>query len=203
MAAPNASATQPVHLRLPAGMRMDDEQFFDFCEANADYRIERNANGDIEIMPPTGGETGRRNSDLITDLNIWARQDGRGVVFDSSTGFRLPNGATRSPDAAWVSRAQLARLKDADKDRFLPLAPDFVLELASPNDDPVTLDAKMQEYRANGVRLGWLLIPVEKQVRIYRPATLPATLDAPASLDGDDVLAGLELDLTRIWEPAL
>jgi Uma2 family endonuclease len=203
MAAPNPSAIQPVHLRLPMGMQMDDAQFFDFCEANADYRIERDANGDIEIMPPTGGETGRRNSDLITDLNIWARQDGRGVVFDSSTGFRLPNGATRSPDAAWVSRAQLARLSEADKDRFLPLAPDFVLELASPNDDPAALDEKMQEYRANGVRLGWLLIPAAKQVRIYRPATMPATLHAPASLGGDDVLVGLELDLTRIWEPAL
>jgi Uma2 family endonuclease len=203
MSAPNASAIQPVHLRLPMGMQMDDAQFFDFCEANADYRIERDANGDIEIMPPTGGETGRRNSDLITDLNIWARQDGSGVVFDSSTGFRLPNGATRSPDAAWVSRAQLARLSEADKDRFLPLAPDFVLELASPNDDPVTLDEKMQEYRANGVRLGWLLLPETQEARIYRPATLPVTLSAPTSLDGDDVLVGLKLDLTRIWQPAL
>jgi Uma2 family endonuclease len=203
MSAPNASAIQPVHLRLPMGMQMDDAQFFDFCEANADYRIERTADGDIEIMPPTGGETGRRNSDLITDLNIWARQDGSGVVFDSSTGFRLPNGATRSPDAAWVSRAQLARLSEADKDRFLPLAPDFVLELASPNDDPVTLDEKMQEYRANGVRLGWLLLPETQEARIYRPATLPVTLSAPTSLDGDDVLVGLKLDLTRIWQPAL
>lgn len=196
-------ATEPVHLRLPPAVQMDDEQFFAFCQENADYRIERDADGEIAIMPPTGGETGRRNSDLITDLNLWARRDGTGVVFDSSTGFRLPDGATRSPDAAWVSRERLARIAPADKDRFLPLAPDFVLELASPSDDVDALDQKMQEYRANGVRLGWLLLPAKPQARIYRPGARPLTLDAPTEIDGGDVLVGLRLDLRPIWQAIL
>jgi len=194
---------EPVHLRLPPAVQMDDEQFFAFCQANAGYRIERNADGEIAIMPPTGGETGRRNSDLVTDLNIWARRDGTGVVFDSSTGFRLPNGATRSPDASWISRERLALIAAVDKQRFLPLAPDFVLELASPSDDVDALDQKMQEYRANGVRLGWLLIPAKPNIRVYRPNALPITLDAPIEIDGGDVLSGLRLDLRPIWQTVL
>ena len=196
-------ATEPVHLRLPAAVQMDDDQFFAFCRANADYRIERNADGEIAIMPPTGGETGRRNSDLVTDLNIWARGDGTGVVFNSSTGFRLPNGSTRSPDAAWVSRERLASIGPADKDRFLPLAPDFVIELASPSDDTDALERKMQEYRANGVRLGWLLLPSGPQLRVYRPNALPVSLDDPAKIDGGDVLAGFTLDLRHSGETTL
>ena len=188
-----------IHLRLPSGLRMDDEQFFAFCQANTDYRIERDAQGEVDIMPPTGGETGRRNSDLITDLNLWARTQGGGIVFDSSTGFLLPNGAARSPDAAWVAKERLAALDPADKDRFLPLAPDFVAELASPSDDPDTLARKMQEYRANGVRLGWLILPDTRQVRIYRPGTLPVALEGPDTLDGDEVLPGFRLNLSRIW----
>jgi len=200
---PHPIATEPIHLRLPSTMQMDDDQFFAFCQANADYRIERDADGEIAIMPPTGGETGRRNSDLITDINIWARRDGTGVVFDSSTGFRLPNGSTRSPDAAWVLRERLALIATADKDRFLPLAPDFVLELASPSDDTDALDRKMQEYRANGVRLGWLLLPSKPQLRIYRPNALPVSLDAPTEIEDGDVLAGFTLDLRHIWEATL
>lgn len=200
---PHPIATEPIHLRLPSTMQMDDDQFFAFCQANADYRIERDADGEIAIMPATGGETGRRNSDLITDINIWARRDGTGVVFDSSTGFRLPNGSTRSPDAAWVLRERLALIATADKDRFLPLAPDFVLELASPSDDTDALDRKMQEYRANGVRLGWLLLPSKPQLRIYRPNALPVSLDAPTEIEDGDVLAGFTLDLRHIWEATL
>ena len=200
---PHPIATEPIHLRLPSTMQMDDDQFFAFCQANADYRIKRDADGEIAIMPPTGGETGRRNSDLITDINIWARRDGTGVVFDSSTGFRLPNGSTRSPDAAWVLRERLALIATADKDRFLPLAPDFVLELASPSDDTDALDRKMQEYRANGVRLGWLLLPSKPQLRIYRPNALPVSLDAPTEIEDGDVLAGFTLDLRHIWEATL
>ncbi len=197
------TAGEPIHLRLPPSVQMDDEQFFAFCQANAEYRIERNADGEIAIMPPTGGETGRRNSDLITDLNIWARREGTGVVFDSSTGFRLPNGSTRSPDAAWVSRERLASIGPADEDRFLPLAPDFVIELASPSDDTDALDRKMQEYRANGVRLGWLLLPSKPQLRVYRPNALPVSLDTPAEIDGGEVLRGFRLDLRHIWQATL
>ena len=119
-----------VKLQVPPDSRLDDELFFAICQANRDYRIERDANGDIQIMPPTGGETGKINSDLIIDLGIWARKDGRGVVFDSSTGFRLPNGSTRSPDVSWVLRKRLARLTAEEKRRFLPLPPDLIVEVA-------------------------------------------------------------------------
>ncbi len=127
---------------FPASVQMDDDQFFAFCQANSEYRIERNADGEIAIMPPTGGETGRRNSALVTDLNIWARGDGTGFVFDSSTGFRLPNGSTRSPDAAWVSRERLASIGSADKDRFLPLAPTSSLSLRLPATTPMRWTGK-------------------------------------------------------------
>lgn len=202
MGHPQQMVSRPIHLRLPSSLRMDDEQFFAFCQANTDYRIERTAGGEIDIMPPTGGETGRRNSDLVTDLNLWARQDGNGIVFDSSTGFRLPDGSTRSPDAAWVLHERLTAIEPADKERFLPLAPDFVVELASLSDDIADLNKKMQEYRANGVRLGWLLVPATRQVRIYRPGALPTRLDAPEALDGGGVLLGFTLNLRKIWEPA-
>ncbi len=203
MHAAPATTPAPVHLRLPAGLSMDDAQFFAFCRENPDYRIERDAQGDIEIMPPTGAETGRRNTDLVTELNLWARRDGTGVVFDSSTGFRLPNGATRSPDAAWVARHRLASLTAEDKEGFLPLAPDFIVELASPNDDPGKLAEKLAEYRANGVRLGWLLLPDVQQVQVYRPDAVPVVLDGPRAIEGGDLLPGFRLDLGLIWDKAL
>ncbi len=199
----NTALAEPVHLKLPDSVPMDDAQFFAFCQANADYRIERDANGEIQVMPPTGAETGRRNSDLITELNLWARRDGRGVVFDSSTGFRLPNGATRSPDAAWVARDRIGRLSAEDKQCFLPLAPDFVIELASPNDDPAKLRDKMAEYRGSGVRLGWLLLPDAAQVHIYRPDALPLVLDGATTINAEDLLPGFHLDLRPIWAAAL
>jgi Uma2 family endonuclease len=184
-------------------MHMDDEQFFTFCRENPDYRIERDARGEILIMPPTGAETGRRNTDLLTELNLWARRDGSGIVFDSSTGFRLPNGATRSPDAAWVARRRLAGLSAEEKERFLPLAPDFVVELASPTDDPEQLAEKMAEYQSCGVRLGWLLLPEVPQLHVYRPGTPAVVLPAPQHIDGGDVLPGFRLDLRPIWASAL
>ncbi len=139
-----APALPRVDLQMPPQGRLDDDLFFAICQANRDYRIERNARGDIQIMPPTGALTGKRNSDLLTDLNLWARRDGRGLVFDSSTGFNLPNGATRSPDVAWVLRERLARLSEAERRGFLPLAPDLVIELASATDAVPNLLAKMQ-----------------------------------------------------------
>jgi Uma2 family endonuclease len=198
-----ATPQAAVRLRMPPGLRMDDAQLYAFCRENPDYRIEREIQGEIEIMPPTDAETGRRNTDLVTELNLWARADGSGVVFDSSTGFRLPNGATRSPDAAWVARHRLAGLGAEDKERFLPLAPDFVVELASPKDDPDQLADKMAECRACGVRLGWLLLPAASQARIYRPAALPSVVEGPRVLDGGDVLPGFRLDLGLIWASVL
>ena len=192
-----------VNLQMPAQGRLDDDLFFAICQANRDYRIERNARGDIQIMPPTGGLTGKRNSDLITDLNLWARRDGRGLVFDSSTGFNLPNGATRSPDVAWVRRERIEALSAAQRRGFLPLAPDLVIELASPTDDVPDLLAKMREYQDNGVQLGWLIMPVQRQVQVFAVGAEPHCLEQPQALGEADLLPGLALDLTCIWRADL
>jgi Uma2 family endonuclease len=192
-----------VDLQMPPHTRLDDDLFFAICQANRDYRIERNAQGVIQIMPPTGGLTGTRNSDLIVDMGTWARKDGRGLVFDSSTGFTLRNGATRSPDVAWVLRERLARLSEGEKRCFLPLAPDLVIELASPADSVPDLVAKMREYQGNGVRLGWLILPAQRQVQVFAAGAEPSFLDAPQVLVDEAILPGLSLDLTRIWEPDL
>jgi Uma2 family endonuclease len=186
---------------MPKTRRLDDDLFFAICQANREYRIERTAEGDIQIIPPTGGQTGHRNTNLITDLNLWARRDAGGAVFDSSTGFDLPNGATRSPDVSWVRRERLARLSPAEKKAFLPLAPDFVIELGSPSDDLADLQGKMQEYQANGVRLGWLIVPARRQVYVYAQEAEVELLDNPQHVGGDPVLNGFVLELKRIWEP--
>lgn len=188
-----------VDLHIPPDLRLDDDLFFALCEANRDYRFERSADGDIQIMPPTGGLTGKRNSDLVTDVNLWARRDGRGLVFDSSTGFVLPNGAVRSPDCAWVLRERLARLSEREQQQFLPLAPDFVIELASASDDSAALFAKMMEYQANGVRLGWLIFPEQRQVWVYPERGPGQRLDHPHRLSHEEMLPGLRLDVSGIW----
>jgi Uma2 family endonuclease len=146
---------------------MTDEEFFEFCRLNADWRIERTQEGELVIMPPAGGETGARNSQLTRLLGNWAESDGTGIVFDSSTGFVLPNGAKRSPDAAWLRRSRWDALKPEERRKFPPLCPDFVAELRSPTDDLDTLQAKLEEYIANGAELGWLIDPVERKVDVY------------------------------------
>lgn len=196
------TVAQGIILRFEPGIRLSDEQFFQLCQQNRDLRLERTAEGDIVVMPPAGGATGARNSNLNMQLAVWAEADGSGITFDSSTGFTLPNGATLSPDAAWVRKARLARLTDAQKERFLPLCPDFVAELRSPSDSLPALHDKLAEYIANGARLGWLIDPETRRVHVYRPDTPVETLDAPARLSGDPVLPGFTLDLTRLWEPA-
>ena len=192
-----------VDLQMPPQGRLDDDLFFAICQANRDYRIERNARGDIRIMPPTGGLTGKRNSDLIIDLGNWARCDGRGLVFDSSTGFNLPNGAIRSPDAAWVLRERLERLSEAQRRGFLPLAPDLVIELASPTDAVLALVAKMREYQGNGVQLGWLILPTQRQVQVFAAGAEPLCLDRPLSLSDPALLPGLSLNLAGMWRADL
>jgi len=190
----------PLVLHLRPAIEMTREQLFQFCQLNRDLRIERTAEGDLVIMPPTGGETGARNAKLIAQVIRWAEQDGSGVVFDSSTGFDLPNGATRSPDVAWVKRSRLAALTPEQKQGFLPLCPDFVIELRSPSDPLSTLQEKMEEYRANGAQLGWLIDPVERRVYVYRPGAPVECLDNPTELKGDPVLPGFVLDLEAVWE---
>lgn len=190
----------PLVVHVRPVLEMTREQFFHFCQLNRDLRIERTAEGDIVIMPLTGGETGARNAELVTQLKVWARRDGSGVVFDSCTGFDLPNGATRSPDVAWVKRSRLADLTPEQKQRFLPLCPDFVIELRSLSDRLPTLQEKMEEYLANGAQLGWLIDPVQQRVYVYRPGADVVCLDKPTELKGDPVLPGFVLDLEPVWE---
>jgi Uma2 family endonuclease len=178
---------------------LTNEQFYQLCQRNPNLRFERTAQGELIIMSPTGGETGNRNGRLTQQLFNWTDADGTGVAFDSSTGFKLPNGADRSPDAAWLTLERWNALTPEQRERFLPLCPDFVVELISPSDVLSTGQAKMQEYIGNGARLGWLLDRKTKQVEVYRPGQAVEILQAPETLSGEDVLPGFILNLTLIW----
>jgi Uma2 family endonuclease len=192
--------TQPIVLRLgPTLQKMSDDDFFEFCQLNRDFRIELTSEGDLIIMPPTGGETGKRNFTLTGLFSPWVEANGTGIGFDSSTGFTLPNGAKRSPDLAWIKRSRWEALTEAEKEKFPPLCPDFVVELRSRSDALETLQEKIQEYIANGALLGWLIDPKEKKVYIYRPSAEVCCLENPDTISGDPVLPGFVLDLRRIW----
>ncbi|MFB2878566.1 Uma2 family endonuclease [Floridanema aerugineum] len=179
-------------------IKLTDEQFFQLCQDNRDLRFERNANGELIIMPPTGGETGNRNGRLTQQLFNWTDVDGTGIAFDSSTGFKLPNGGDRSPDAAWIPLERWNALTVEQKRRFLPLCPDFVVELLSPSDSLTATQEKMQEYLANGTRLGWLIVRASRRVEIYRQGREVEVLESPASLSGEDVLPRFVLNLEPI-----
>jgi Uma2 family endonuclease len=188
-----------ITLNLDAIATLTHEQFRELCLTNRDIRLELTAQGELILMPPTGWESGKRNADLTTDLNIWNRQAKLGVVFDSSTGFKLPNGAVRSPDAAWVRQDRLEALNPGPES-FLPLAPDFVIELRSASDSAQTLRAKMKEYQENGVRLGWFLNVKDKEAEIYRLGREVEVLKSPVSLSGEDVLPGFVLELKGLLD---
>ena len=191
-----------VVLHTRPALEMDEEQFFEFCQLNRDWRIERSAEGDLEVMVPTGYETSDRNAEITMQLRLWAKRDSKGVASDSNGGFILPNGAMRSPDAAWVGRGRLANLTADQKQRFLPLCPDFVIELRSPSDPLAPIEAKMREYGENGARLGWLIDPEERKVHVYRPNDRVEISDKPDNVSGDPILPGFVLDLKPIWEPS-
>jgi Uma2 family endonuclease len=178
---------------------ISDEQFYQLCTQNPETKFERNCDGEILIMPPTGGETGRRNTNLILQLAIWNQETKLGEVFDSSTGYKLPNGANRSPDVSWIKQESLDGLTSEQKEKFIPLAPDFVLELMSPTDYLVNIQAKMKEYLENKVKLGWLINPQAKQVEIYRLGQQAELLDSPRLISGEDILPGFVLDLAGIF----
>ena len=197
--APADTYELPLVLRTRPALDLSEDQFFELCQLNRELRIERNAEGDWLIMPPAGGETGRGNAEITVQLGVWAKRDGTGVVFDSSTGFRLPNTAVRSPDAAWMPRARFEQIPAAQRRRFPPACPDFVLELRSPTDRLQDLQAKLQEYLANGARLGWLLDPEPRHVYVYRPNAPVERLDNPATVSGEPVLPGFVLDLRELW----
>jgi Uma2 family endonuclease len=190
----------PITLHMRPVFKVNDEEFYALCQLNQDWRLERTAEGDLVIMPPAGGETGDKNAFVTAFLKIWSLQDGSGVAFDSSTGFTLPNGAIRSPDAAWVLRSRLSSLMPEQKRKFLPVCPNFVVELRSPSDNLKTVQEKMQEYLDNGAQLGWLIDPLDRCVYVYRPGDGMECLDNPTTISGDPELPGFVLDLTRIWE---
>ena len=191
----------PFVVRFEPSVELTKEQFEQFCAQNRDLRIELTSEGVIEIMPPTFGLTSSKNSIIATQLGIWTSQDGNGVSFDSSGGFTLRDGAVRSPDASWISETRYNSLTVEEKNSFTPLCPDFVVELRSQSDRLSVLQAKMEEYMANGARLGWLLDPLEQRAHIYRPGVQPEILDKPDSLSAEPELPGFTLDLTQIWEP--
>ena len=176
-----------------------DEQFYDLCQDNRHLRFERNAKGNLVIMPPTGGETGNKNIEIAYQVQNWSRSNKSGIAFDSSTGFKLPNGADRSPDAAWIPLEKWQNLTEKERQRFVPLCPDFVIELRSKTDSLKPLQDKMKEYIENGTRLGWLINPQDRQVEIYCQGKEVEILDYPQTLSGEDVLYGFVLDLQLIW----
>ncbi len=188
-------------LRLGPTIALTPVQFYDMCRANPDLDLEMSAEGEIIIMPPAGGETSSRNAKLIARLVVWAEEDGTGIAFDSSGGFELRDGSVRSPDAAWILKSRLAHLTSQQRERFLPLCPDFVAELRSPTDALETLQDKMAEYIANGARLGWLLDPFDRRVYVYRPDAKVEVRNNPERLSADPVLPGFTLELARIWDP--
>jgi len=192
-------APAPLVLRLAPVVKMTELQFFKLCQLNDILRLERTSEGDLVIMGPAGGETSRGNAELTRQVANWTAADGTGVVFDATAGFRLPNGATRSPDAAWLLRSRWEALPLQQRRRFAPICPDFVVELRSPSDSLHFLQGKMQEYIDNGARLGWLIDALQRQVYLYRPGVPVERLDDPRTLSGDPVLPGLVLDLSRIW----
>ena len=192
------SQTIALHSPLELTLELTDEQFFQLCQNNLDLRFERTANGELIIMSPTGSETGRRNSDLNFQLTAWNIQNNLGVVFDSSSGFKLPDGSDISPDSAWVRRDRWDALTPEQKEKFAPICPDFVVELRSASDSLEKLRAKMKVYIKNGAKLGWLLDRKNRQVEISRPDRDVEIRYSPATLSGEDVLPGFVLDLSDI-----
>lgn len=178
---------------------LSDEAFSRLCAQNLDLRFESTSTGDLIIMPPTSSETGARNAELIVDFGVWNRSTRAGRLFDSSAGFTLPNGARRSPDVSWISHARWDALSDEDKRGLARICPDFVLKLGSPSDALSVLQDKMQEYRDDGARLGWLLDPVERVVYVYRPGEEVERLAHPEAVSGEPVLPGFVLRLGAVW----
>ncbi|PMB23908.1 Uma2 family endonuclease [Fischerella thermalis] len=189
----------PVVLQLHPAIQMTDDQFYELCQLNRDFRIERNAFGELVIMPPTGSETDERNFNLIGQLWVWTKQDGTGVGFGSSGGFTLPNGAVRSPDAAWIKSTRWQAIPVELRKKFAPICPEFVIELRSDSDSLQLLQDKMQEYIDNGTQLGWLIDRKQCKVFIYRPGNIIEELDNPQTLSGESLLPGFVLDLSQIW----
>lgn len=191
--------THPFTLQIHPVVQMDDDQLFEFCRRNRDLRVERTPQGDLILRSPVSSESGRINAQLTRLVGNWAEEDGSGIVFDSSSGFTLPNRAMRAPDVAWIQRERWQALTPAERQRFAPICPDFVIELRSPSDALKLLQEKMQEYIDHGARLGWLIDPQSRRVYLYRPTVEVEVLQDPERLSGDPVLSGFTLELQQIW----
>jgi Uma2 family endonuclease len=177
-------------------VNLTDEQFYRLCQANQTWNLERNQKGELLIMPPVGGNSGKQEANLIVKVGVWNEQTQLGEVFSSSTIFRLPNGGDRSPDVAWIKRERWEALSAEEREKFPPLCPDFVIELRYRTDSLTSLREKMREYLASGLRLGWLINPQQQQVEIYRLNSDVEIINLPAILSGEDVLPGFVLNLT-------
>ncbi|WP_442946880.1 Uma2 family endonuclease [Nostoc sp. CMAA1605] len=193
--------SQSLAVNIPETLTLtvSHEQFVQLALVNRDLQLERTAEGELIVMPPTGSDTGKRNLDITGQLWLWNRQAKLGIVFDSSTGFHLPDGSDRFPDAAWIRQDRWDALSIEQQETFAPICPDFVLELRSKSDSIEKLRTKMREYINNGARLGWLIDCKHQRVEIYRPGQAVETLNHPVSLSGEDVLPGFVLDLTEVW----
>ncbi|MBN3891090.1 MAG: Uma2 family endonuclease [Nostoc sp. JL31] len=189
----------PLTVNFPSLVQMTNDQFYEFCQANGDLRIERTANGEVIIMPPAFSDTGNRNFNIAAQLGNWTEQDGTGIGFDSSTGFTLPNGAMRSPDASWIELERWNALTDAQKASFAPICPSFVIELRSLSDRLIKLQEKMQEYIDNSASLGWLIDRQNRKVYIYRPNREVEILENPEAVTGNPELPEFILRMGKIW----
>ncbi len=188
-----------ITLDLNPIIQLTDEQFFELCQHHRDYQFERTASGELIIMTPTGSETGNRNFEIAVQLGIWNKKYNLGFAFDSSTGFKLPNGAERSPDASWIRKERWNALTLEQQQKFAPLCPDFVRELLSPTDSLPKTREKMVEYIENNARLSWLINRKNKQVEIYRSGKDVEIRPTPVTLSGEDVLPHFVLELKEIW----
>jgi Uma2 family endonuclease len=196
---PLVESNTPVRIVLDvSSVGLTDDQFFRLCSDNRDLRIEMTAEGELIIMSPTNPETDRKNATITARLWIWTQQDGTGVSFGSSSEFTLPNGSKRSPDGAWIPKTRWNRFTRDEKEHFTIVCPDFVIELRSPSDRLRDIEKKMEEYIANGARLGWLLDPIDNQAIIYQPDQPSQRIDSPTTLTGDPVLPGFAFDFKEI-----
>lgn len=198
---PDVETWAPFEIRFERPM--GDDAFFEFCAKNRKMRIEREASGEIIIMPPAGGGSGYRNNALSAQLWMWAESDGRGRAFDSGTGYFLPNGSAYSPDASWVSNERLSRLTPSESERFLYLCPEFVAELTSPSDRLSKVQAKMAQWIASGVTLGWLIDAAQRTTYVYRPGKDPERLIGVDRIGGEGPIGGFQLELAQIWRGPL
>jgi Uma2 family endonuclease len=189
----------PMPLRIKPARPMTDEELMRFCEQHDELAVEREPNGDLTVMTPAGSGSSFRNSELCGELRNWAQADDRGIVFESSAGFTLPDGSVRAADAAWLSRGKWNALTPEQRESYAPVCPEFIVELRSKTDTLGTLQQKMDQWIANGAELGWLIDPFEKTVHIYRPGNTPKLLDHISQVAGEGPVAGFILPLDRIF----